>query len=92
MAESAPTVVGPKEQISGSQSDIAQRLISAFFRGDIMLALGVVAVLVVLILPMPRWALDISLAFSISFSVLILMTALFIEKPLQFNAFPMVLN
>ncbi len=91
MAESAPTVVGPKEQISGSQSDIAQRLISAFFRGDIMLALGVVAVLVVLILPMPRWALDISLAFSISFSVLILMTALFIEKPLQFNAFPMVL-
>lgn len=60
-------------------------------RGDVMLALGVVMILVVLILPMPKWLLDISLAFSITFSVLILMIALFIEKPLDFNAFPTVL-
>ena len=40
---------------------------------------------------MPRWMLDVSLAFSITFSVLILMTALFVEKPLDFNAFPTVL-
>jgi flagellar biosynthesis protein FlhA len=60
-------------------------------RGDLMLALGVVAILTVLILPMPRWLLDISLAFSITFSVLILMTALFVEKPLQFSSFPTVL-
>ena len=50
-----------------------------------------VAILVVLILPLPRWLLDISLAFSITFSVLILLTALFVEKPLDFNAFPTVL-
>ncbi|MEK9725143.1 MAG: FHIPEP family type III secretion protein, partial [Rhodospirillaceae bacterium] len=56
-----------------------------------MLALGVVAILVVLIMPMPKWMLDICLAFSITFSVLILMTALFVLKPLQFNAFPTVL-
>ena len=60
-------------------------------RSDIMLALGVVTILVVLILPMPTWLLDISLAFSITFSVLILMTALFIQKSLEFNAFPTVL-
>ena len=60
-------------------------------RPDIAMALGVVAILVVLILPMPRWLLDMSLAFSITFSVLILMTPLFIEKPLEFNAFPTVL-
>lgn len=60
-------------------------------RGDVMLALGVVMILVVLILPMPKWLLDVSLAFSITFSVLILMIALFIEKPLDFNAFPTVL-
>jgi len=60
-------------------------------RSDIMMALGVVAILVVLILPMPTWLLDASLAFSITFSVLILMTALFIEKPLEFNTFPTVL-
>ena len=60
-------------------------------RPDLAMALGVVAILVVLILPLPRWLLDMSLAFSITFSVLILMTALFIEKPLEFNAFPTVL-
>ncbi|MDP6896608.1 MAG: FHIPEP family type III secretion protein, partial [Rhodospirillales bacterium] len=64
---------------------------AAMRRGDIMLALGVVGILVVLILPMPSWLLDISLAFSITFSVLILMTAIFISKPLEFNAFPTVL-
>lgn len=60
-------------------------------RGDIMMALAVVAVLVVLILPMPTWLLDASLAFSITFSVLILMTALFVERPLEFNTFPTIL-
>jgi len=60
-------------------------------RGDIMLAFGVVLILVILILPMPKWALDIALAFSITFSVLILMTSLFVAKPLEFNAFPTVL-
>jgi len=41
-------------------------------RGDIALALGIVAILVVLLLPMPTWMLDFSLAISITFSVLIL--------------------
>ena len=70
---------------------LRDKLISMSKRSDIMLALGVVAILVVLVLPMPTWMLDVSLAFSITFSVLILMTALFVEKPLEFNAFPTVL-
>jgi flagellar biosynthesis protein FlhA len=60
-------------------------------RGEIALALAVVAILVVLILPMPTWLLDISLALSITFSVLILMVALFIQRPLEFSTFPTVL-
>ncbi|MDF1720644.1 MAG: flagellar biosynthesis protein FlhA [Minwuia sp.] len=60
-------------------------------RGDIALALGVVAILVVLILPMPGWLLDFSLAISITFSVMVLMTCLFIQKPLEFSSFPTVL-
>ena len=60
-------------------------------RGDIALALGVVVILIVLILPLPSWLLDFALAISITFSVLILMTCLFIEKPLEFSAFPTVL-
>ena len=60
-------------------------------RGDILLALSVITLLVVLVLPMPTWALDAALAISITFSVLILITALFIQKPLDFNTFPTVL-
>src|SRR5215510_14652551 len=66
--------------------------IGAFFkRGDIALAIGVLTILVVLILPLPPLLLDFSLALSIIFSVLILMTALFIHAPLEFSAFPTVL-
>jgi flagellar biosynthesis protein FlhA len=60
-------------------------------RGDIALAVGVLTILVVLILPLPAPLLDLSLAISIIFSVLILMTALFIQAPLEFSAFPTVL-
>ena len=60
-------------------------------RTDIVLALGIVSILVVLILPLPTWGMDVSLAFSITFSVLILMVALFVEKPLDFNTFPTIL-
>ncbi len=60
-------------------------------RSDIALALGLVCILVVLILPMPKWLLDASLALSFTFSVLILMTVLFISRPLDFSSFPTVL-
>jgi len=64
---------------------------TALRRGDIALALGVTCILVVLILPMPRWLLDGALAISITFSVLIMMVALFISRPLDFSSFPTVL-
>ena len=64
---------------------------AVFMRGDIALALGVVAILAILILPMPTWLLDLSLGISITFSILILMTVLFINRALDFNAFPTVL-
>ena len=57
---------------------------------DMALAIGVVSIIAMLILPMPAWLLDLGLALSITFSVMILMTALFIEKPLQLSAFPTI--
>ena len=60
-------------------------------QGDIALAFGVLGILVVLIVPMPPVLLDLLFAISIIFSVLILMTALFIAAPLEFSAFPTVL-
>lgn len=58
---------------------------------DLALAVGVTAIIAMLILPMPPWMLDLGLALSITASVLILMTSLFIEKPLQLSSFPTIL-
>jgi flagellar biosynthesis protein FlhA len=58
---------------------------------DIGFALGIVVILTVLFLPMPVFLIDIGLAFSIAVSVLILMVALWIQRPLEFSAFPTVL-
>jgi flagellar biosynthesis protein FlhA len=60
-------------------------------RSDIVLALGMMSILVILILPLPPLLLDFALAISITFSVLIMMTSLFIQAPLEFSAFPTVL-
>ncbi|MBX9635846.1 MAG: flagellar biosynthesis protein FlhA [Magnetospirillum sp.] len=67
------------------------RLNIALRRGDVMLAVGVLTILAALILPLPAWLLDMGLAISLTFSVLVLMVAIFIEKPLQFSSFPTVL-
>ncbi|MGV3491682.1 MAG: FHIPEP family type III secretion protein, partial [Devosia sp.] len=58
---------------------------------EIGLAAGVMAIILVLIVPLPPLLLDLLLAISIVFSVLILMTALFIQTPLEFSSFPTVL-
>src|SRR5499427_4092584 len=59
--------------------------------GEIALAIGILAILVVLLIPLPAWLLDVSLSFSITFAILILMTSIFIRKPLEFSSFPTVL-
>ena len=60
-------------------------------RRDFGFAAGIVAILAVLFLPVPAVLIDVGLAFSIALSVLILMVALWIQKPLEFSAFPTVL-
>nr|WP_245292159.1 flagellar biosynthesis protein FlhA [Methylobacterium tarhaniae] len=60
-------------------------------RSDLVLAVSVLGILVVLIFPLPALLLDLLLAVSIILSVLILMTGLFIENPLEFTVFPTVL-
>ncbi len=74
-----------------SRVPVLSRVLESLRHGDVALALGIACILVVLILPMPSWMLDISLAVSMTFSVLILMTVLFIARPLDFSSFPTVL-
>ncbi len=58
---------------------------------DVGFASGMLAILAVLFIPIPVFLIDFGLALSIAFSVLILLVALWIQKPLDFSAFPTVL-
>jgi flagellar biosynthesis protein FlhA len=60
-------------------------------RGEVIMAMGVIAIIVILILPMPSIVLDILLSLSLTSAILILMTGLFIKRPLEFSSFPTVL-
>lgn len=57
----------------------------------ILLTLALMAIIVMMILPMPAWVLDIGLAASFSFAILIFTITLFVERPLDFSSFPTVL-
>jgi flagellar biosynthesis protein FlhA len=60
-------------------------------RQDVGFAVGIVFILTVLFLPLPPVLLDMGLSFSIALSVLILMVSLWIQRPLDFSAFPTIL-
>lgn len=62
-----------------------------FKRGEVWLGIGLMVILTVLVLPIPAFLVDFGLAISITFAVVILMTVLFIGKPLEFSTFPTVL-
>ncbi|MXQ08168.1 flagellar biosynthesis protein FlhA [Alphaproteobacteria bacterium GH1-50] len=65
--------------------------ISSVFRPTVLLALALMAVITMMILPMPAWVLDIGLATSFALAILIFTVTLFIERPLDFSAFPTIL-
>lgn len=65
--------------------------LSEIFKPTILLALALMAVIVMMILPMPSWVLDIGLAASFALAILMFTVTLFIERPLDFSAFPTVL-
>ncbi|MBS4773898.1 MAG: flagellar biosynthesis protein FlhA [Proteobacteria bacterium] len=70
---------------------VKEMLVNSTKRGDIFFAFAIILMLVILIMPMPAWLLDVALAFSITLSCIVLMMAIFIEKPIEFSAFPLVL-
>ncbi|KIT14291.1 flagellar biosynthesis protein FlhA [Jannaschia aquimarina] len=63
----------------------------ALFQPTILFALALMAVIVMMVVPIPSWLLDIGLAASFSLAILMFTTALFVERPLDFSSFPTVL-
>ncbi len=65
--------------------------VATIFRPTILLAIALMAVIVMMILPVPAIVLDIGLAVSFSLAILMLTVTLFIDRPLDFSAFPTIL-
>ncbi len=57
-------------------------------RSDIALAVGVVGIIGVLVIPIPTMLLDFALAFNITFSLIVLLTTLYVTRPLDLSVFP----
>jgi flagellar biosynthesis protein FlhA len=58
---------------------------------DVLAAVGILMILVVMIVPIPPIVLDLLLALSLAFSVMIMLVAMYSKKPLDFSTFPSVL-
>ena len=63
----------------------------AMFQPTVLMAMALMAVILMMILPMPSWVLDIGLSASFAIAILIFTTTLFIERPLDFSSFPTIL-
>ena len=53
--------------------------------------IGIVMIVVMLVVPLPAMLLDLLIAFNITVALLVLMTAMFVSRPLDFAAFPAVI-
>ncbi|GAB0057751.1 Flagellar biosynthesis protein FlhA [Candidatus Magnetaquicoccaceae bacterium FCR-1] len=63
------------------------------FKGlnDIVMAIGIIMVLAIMIIPIPSWLLDVFLSVNISLAIVILLTTVYVHRPLDFSSFPSVL-
>ena len=60
-------------------------------RKDIMLAILLLAVVFMMVLPLPTVILDVLIAINMTISVVLLMVSVYITSPLQFSVFPVLL-
>lgn len=58
---------------------------------DLVLVVGVVAIVAMMILPLPTLLIDMLVAVNITFGVMLLLTTLYIRGPLDFSSFPSIL-
>ncbi|WP_369685339.1 flagellar biosynthesis protein FlhA [Helicobacter cholecystus] len=70
---------------------IQQILSSAFGSKDVSVVFFIVAILTIIIIPLPSFLLDGMLSLSLALSILIILIGLYIKKPTDFSAFPTLL-
>ncbi len=60
-------------------------------RFDVVVPLFVLLIIFLLIIPLADWVLDFMFIFNLALSFIILLTSMFIKKPLEFSTFPSIL-
>ncbi len=60
-------------------------------RNDVVLAIMLVAIIFMMILPLPTWLVDVLIGVNMSISAVLLMVAMYLPSPLAFSSFPSVL-
>ena len=68
-----------------------QRLLKQGRFVELILPILICASIAIVFVPMPIWLIDILLSLNITLGVIILLSTLFVTKPLEFNVFPTVL-
>jgi len=58
---------------------------------DVLIAMVMVSIIGIMFLPLPSYILDLLLTISISLSIIILITSVYIKKPLDFSVLPSML-
>ncbi len=81
----------PGKSVSRASRGGADMMALTIANRDVGFAVGVTLVLAMLFVPLPPVILDLGLAISLALSALILMVALWIPRPLDFNSFPTLL-
>jgi type III secretion protein V len=66
-------------------------LMAAASRTDLVLAVMIVAIVFMMILPLPLWLVDTLIAVNMTLSAVLLMVAMYLPSPLAFSSFPSVL-
>ncbi|EKE03989.1 MAG: flagellar biosynthesis protein FlhA [uncultured bacterium] len=58
---------------------------------EIVLGLFILSLIVILIIKVPQWFIDFSISLNITIGVILLMVALYVQKPLELSSFPSII-
>jgi type III secretion protein V len=73
------------------QAYLQRIVLLASSRNDIVLAVLLVAIVFMMILPLPTWLVDVLIGVNMTVSAMLLMVAMYLPSPLAFSSFPSVL-
>lgn len=74
-----------------NQSAFTQRLRKALGYTDIIIATLILSIVLIIVIPVHPSVLDVLLTLSLTISIIIILTTMFITRPLQFSIFPSLL-